>query len=112
MAKYLTWKSLALTLGGVLLGLSLQLGQHRLLAQDKQATDSSMIAFTSENGPDGKLFCLIDPKEKVLSIYEFDLKKSKLKLAAVRHVGADHQLAEFNNEEPSVSKIEQLVRRR
>lgn len=69
------------------------------------------MAFTSESAG-GQLVYLIDQKQKVLSVYEFDGKKHKLKLAAVRHYAADHLLAEFNNEAPTVADVEQLVRPR
>ncbi|MGL5096950.1 MAG: hypothetical protein ACRDD1_15265 [Planctomycetia bacterium] len=59
-----------------------------------------------------QLVYLVDPQAKVLSVYEYDAAKSKMKLAAVRHFGPDHQLAEFNNESPSVAEIESLGRER
>lgn len=69
-----------------------------------------LIAFTSDAANGTQLLYLVDPKQKTFSIYELDTRKSKLKLAVVRHYAADHQLAEFNNEPPQVGEIEKLVR--
>ena len=71
-----------------------------------------LVAFASDLSSGGQALYLIDPKTKVLSVYEFDAKKSKLKLAAIRHYAADHQLSEFNNEQPFVADIEQLIKKR
>lgn len=71
-----------------------------------------VVAFTADAVNGGQVLYLIDPKQKVVSLYEFDTKKAKLKLAAVRHYEADQQLSEFNNEPPTVAEIEKLVRQR
>lgn len=77
------------------------------------ASGGEIIAFASDvNGGANQALFLLDPKQKIFSIYDFDLRKGKLKLAAVRHFAADHQLAEFNNEPPYVAEIEKLVRQR
>lgn len=73
---------------------------------------SEIIAFTCDHEGGGKLFCLIDAKEKVLSVYEYGGAKSKLRLAAVRQFAADHQLAEFNNDQPNVAEVQRLVKQR
>ena len=103
----------------VTLGLGLILGycsatvsfQKSATAGDKaEATTSEMIALKSDLSPTSHLLYLIDSKQKVMSVYEYDSKKTKLKLAAVRQFSADHQLSEFNNEAPFVSDIQKLVR--
>ena len=75
-------------------------------------SSQELVAFATESPNAAQLLYLIDPKQKILSVYEFDSRKTKLKLAAVRHYSADHQLAEFNNEAPYVADIEKLVRQR
>lgn len=74
-----------------------------------QSEGNSLVAITSRTETGAELICLIDPQDKVLSIYEYDSKKTRLKLAAVRQFSSDHQLAEFNNEPPKVADIEKLV---
>jgi hypothetical protein len=108
-------KSLALWTFGLVAGVSLTVGLGRapsLTAGDPPARAGETIAFTTPSSSGGHLLYVIDGREKVLSVYEVDGKKSKLKLTAARHFQADHQLAEFNNEAPAVADIEALVRRR
>jgi hypothetical protein len=77
------------------------------------ATGGEIIAFASEvNGGANQALFFLDPKQKIFSIYDYDVRKGKLKLAAVRHFAADQQLAEFNNEPPYVAEIEKLIRQR
>lgn len=71
-----------------------------------------VLAFTTENPNGVQHLYLIDTRQQVFSVYEFDTKKSKLKLAAARQYSADHQLQEYNTESPTVSEIEKLVRPR
>ena len=74
------------------------------------AGNAETAVFSAEKSANGQLVFVVDPRAQVLSVYEFDTKKSRLKLAAVRHYAADHQLSEYNNEAPNVADIEKLVR--
>ena len=66
-----------------------------------------------QNAADGsQVVYLLDGAERTLCVYQYDPRKGKLKLAAARHLRADQQLLEFNNEEPHVSDIEKLARSR
>lgn len=72
-----------------------------------------LIALTSDLGGSGvQSLVLIDQPRKVLSIYEYDARKTKLKLSAVRHYAGDQELSEYNNDAPFVADIEKLVRQR
>lgn len=71
-----------------------------------------VIAFTADGPSSEQVLYIIDPKLKTFSLYSVDLRKTKVKLAAVRHYQADHQLAEYNNDAPLVSEIEKLVQGR
>lgn len=109
------WKSLGILVFGVVLG-GLFSRPALFAPASAQAAiagaGGETVAFVNESASGGQFLYLIDPKQKVLSVYEFDPRKTKLKLAAVRHFSADHQLAEFNNEPPMVADIERLVRPR
>lgn len=76
------------------------------------APDANLVAITKDSGAGTQILYLIDPQQKVLSVYEFDARKTKLKLAAVRHYSADQLLSEFNNDSPHVAEIDKLVRQR
>jgi hypothetical protein len=71
-----------------------------------------MLAFTKETSTGAQILYLIDPSQKVLSVYEYDPRKSKLKLSAARHYASDQLLSEFNNDSPHVAEIDKLVRQR
>lgn len=74
--------------------------------------DAGMLAITKETSSGSQILYLIDPAQKVLSVYEYDPRKSKLKLAAARHYASDQLLSEFNNDSPHVAEIDKLVRQR
>lgn len=75
-------------------------------------SSSDVIAITTDSPTGTQLLYLIDSRQQVFSVYEFDTKKSKLKLAAARGYAADHQLQEYNTESPTVADIEKLVHSR
>jgi len=81
---------------------------HAQSAQDKGSPTAIV-----QNAADGtQVVYLLDDSERTLCVYQFDPRKGKLKLAAARHLRADQQLLEFNNEEPHVSDIEKLAHSR
>lgn len=81
--------------------------------QAQSAAEKSSPSAFVQNAADGsQVVYLLDDSERTLCVYQFDPRKGKLKLAAARHLRADQQLLEFNNEEPHVSDIEKLARSR
>ncbi|MBY0586272.1 hypothetical protein K2X85_03795 [bacterium] len=74
------------------------------------ASVSPMAAIVEQTPGGGQVVYLIDQAQRTLTIYQYDPGKGKLKLSASRHIGADQQLLEFNNEEPHVADIERLSR--
>jgi len=68
------------------------------------------IAFTSNLGDQLQLLYLIDPQVKSFSIYRVDPRRGSVKLEAARHYRSDMQLAEYNNETPTVREIETMLR--
>lgn len=105
------WTGLAV-LAGLGLGWLLAQRAEPVHAQAQIAPAQGLMALL--DGPDAgpKLLYVIDPRDRVLCIYDFDVRKNKLRLAAVRHFAADMQLAEFQNEPPTVANIEELVQKR
>ncbi|WP_145260992.1 hypothetical protein [Planctomycetes bacterium Pan216] len=115
--KQTKWALVGALLSGVLIG---SVGWWIAQPGDAYAQASSVlpaeqkgiVALLSPNQSGSQLLYLIDQPRQSLCVYSFDSKTKKLKLAAVRHFGADQQLAEFNNEPPTVAEIERLVRPR
>lgn len=84
-------------------------------ADSPEAAGAGEVILVTKDSPSAssaQLLYLVDPAQKVLSVYEYDARKGKMRLSAVRHYAADHQLAEYNNEPPKVAEIEDLVRPR
>jgi hypothetical protein len=64
-------------------------------------------------GPgEGESIVVLDGARKTFAVYHHDARKGKLRLAAVRRYAADQQLAEYNNEAPTVGEIERLIKTR
>ncbi len=76
------------------------------------APGADVLAITKDTSSGSQVLYLIDPGQKVLSVYEYDPRKSKLKLSAARHYASDQLLSEFNNDSPHVAEIDKLVRQR
>lgn len=104
-----------LLLGGLTGWLSANLGMVQQPVKAEVATlapESDLVAITKDTPSGSQVLYLIDPGQKVLSVYEYDPRKSKLKMCAARHYASDQLLSEFNNDSPHVAEIDKLVRQR
>jgi hypothetical protein len=104
---------LALLSFGMLAGLLLTgggLGGTWERAKASAGVSSAPTAFVEPSAGGGHVLYLLDHSQRTLTVYQYDPGKGKLKLSASRHIGADQQLLEFNNEEPHVADIERLSR--
>ena len=77
---------------------------------DDSASSSRLLTVVKDVGEGMQAVYVIDAEERTLCVYQFDARKNKIKLAAARHLKADQQLLEFNNEEPHVTDIEKLLK--
>lgn len=75
-------------------------------------TEASMTVVGDSANPGVHTLYLLDSRQKTVSVYRFDSRKERLQLSSVRHYAADHQLAEYNNDPPTVADIERLTRQR
>jgi hypothetical protein len=82
--------------------------------QAESVSSDAGTAMTVMPGPTGgeHVVYLLDGKRQAVSVYSYDVRKEKMRLSAVRRYAADHQLSEYNNEQPSVADIERLTRQR
>jgi hypothetical protein len=96
---------------GTLAGLSIgwAFSGLRPLSAEPAARESSTL-HVQESATGSQVVYVLDRAEQTLCVYQFDPAKGKIKLSAVRHLTADRQLLEFNNEEPHVADIEKLAR--
>ena len=72
---------------------------------------AALTVVPGANGQEHVVYVL-DGKRQAVSVYSYDVRKEKMRLSAVRRFAADHQLSEYNNEQPSVADIERLTRQR
>jgi hypothetical protein len=82
--------------------------------QAQSAAQEGGPALTVVANPHGTehVVYVVDAKRQAVSVYTYDVRKEKMRLSAARRYAADHQLSEYNNEQPSVADIERLTRQR
>jgi hypothetical protein len=69
--------------------------------------DLIVVPFGSpEKGP---LLSVIDPRQRVMSVYRLDPTSGKIALKSVRNLHWDLQMNDFNNEPPLPREIQSLI---
>jgi hypothetical protein len=81
-------------------------------AQNSNSEGSAALTVVATPNSADHVVYVVDPKRQAVSVYSYDVRKEKMRLSAVRRYAADHQLSEYNNEQPSVADIERLTRQR
>jgi hypothetical protein len=72
--------------------------------------DLIVVPFGSpEKGP---LLSVIDPRQRVMSVYRLDPVSGKIALKSVRNLHWDLQMNDFNNEPPLPREIQSLMEQR
>ncbi|MDB4640361.1 hypothetical protein OAF56_01895, partial [Pirellulaceae bacterium] len=69
------------------------------------------IAIKLEGDATSNQIALVDPEQKVISVYGIDRTSGEIKLKSVRKVEWDLQLDEFNGKQPSPREIRSNVER-
>ncbi len=77
--------------------------QHRTLAE------GALIALDAATGDGGRQITLIDPRQRVMSVYRVDLATGTISLRGVRNVRWDFLMDEFHGGTPSPQEIRALV---
>lgn len=75
------------------------------------AEQEGLIAIKLEGNATSNQIALVDPKQKVISVYGIDRTSGEIKLKSVRKVEWDLQLDEFNGKQPSPREIRSNVER-
>ena len=75
------------------------------------AEKEGLIAIKLEGNASSNQIALVDPKQKVISVYGIDRTSGEIKLKSVRKVEWDLQLDEFNGKQPSPREIRSNVER-
>lgn len=71
--------------------------------------EEGMIALDLEGNEVFDLVALIDPKARVMSVYQIDRNSGEITLRSVRNVTWDLQLDEFNGTRPTPREIREQV---
>jgi hypothetical protein len=77
-----------------------------------QAAAGEMIALSTVVADKYQQLTVIDPKQRVLSVYHIELATGNVRLCCVRNIHFDLQMMEFNGESPLPREIESLLKPR
>ena len=105
--------------GAALVLVALGTSEHRgaVFAQQfephgRVATGDRLIALSTPDGGNGQLLTVIDPVQRVISVYRVDLATGKIALRSVRNINWDLRMSEFNGENPLPREIRSLLEQR
>jgi hypothetical protein len=76
------------------------------------AAGSELIVVPTSLGEKGQMLTVVDPRQRVLSVYHIDLGSGKIALKSVRNIQWDLQMAYLNNENPLPQEIRSLLEQR
>ena len=76
------------------------------------AAGSELIVVPTSLGEKGQMLTVVDPRQRVLSVYHIDLPTGKIALKSVRNIQWDLQMAYLNNESPLPQEIRSLLEQR
>jgi predicted methyltransferase len=76
------------------------------------AAGSDLIVVPTSLGEKGQVLTVVDPRQRVVSVYHIDLVSGKIALKSVRNIQWDLQMAYLNNESPLPQEIHSLLEQR
>jgi hypothetical protein len=107
-----------LVVAGVLVALLSGFGQSKDVYAQRPSTvavpgvGGDLMVFPITSGDKSQLLAVIDPKQRVMSVYRIDAASAKIALKSVRNLQWDLQLTDFNNEAPLPQEIRSLSEQR
>lgn len=85
------------------------LAQQRAVPYRAGAPQGELIALSTTVGDKYQQVTVIDPTQKVMSVYHIELATGKIALRSVRNFHWDLQMLEFNGENPLPREIQSLL---
>ena len=76
------------------------------------AAGSELIVVPGRVDEKAQWLTLVDPKLRVMSVYQIDLTTGKIALRSVRNFNWDLQMMDWNNENPLPQEIRALLEQR
>jgi len=78
--------------------------------QSQPDAQDGLIALTVPAGDGAEYVALVDPVERVMSVYEVEPKSGEIRLKSVRNVYWDLKMDEFNGTSPLPSDIRAMLK--
>lgn len=78
-------------------------------APQAAAANQDLIAVSAVVGDRLQQVTVIDPKQRVMSVYHIDLVSGKIALRSVRNIHWDLQMTDFNGDAPLPREIQALL---
>jgi len=70
---------------------------------------SDLLVVPIPSGDKGQLLAVIDPRQRVMSVYRIDILSGKIALKSVRNIHWDLQMTHLNNEAPLPQEIKSML---
>jgi hypothetical protein len=81
-------------------------------AVDKATPSGQLMALSAELADGRQQITLIDPRTRVMSVYQIDRASGEISLKSVRSVHWDLLMDEFNSDSPTPREIRSLLEQR
>lgn len=89
------------------------MAQRPAVAFDERAiAEGRIIALSAATGDGSQQITLIDPRQRVMSVYHVNLQTGEISLRSVRNFRWDLLMDEFNGSSPTPREIKALVEQR
>jgi hypothetical protein len=75
-------------------------------------TGGDLIAIPSGPGGGSQMLTVIDPRQRVMSVYQIDGHSGQIQLKSVRNIHWDLQMTDFNGVSPLPREIRQQLEQR
>ncbi|MCR4415013.1 MAG: hypothetical protein NUV77_21550 [Thermoguttaceae bacterium] len=79
------------------------------IPQSAAAANNDLVVVSTTIGDRTQVVTVIEPKQRVMSVYHIDLATGKIALRSVRNIHWDLQVTEFNGESPLPREIQALL---
>jgi hypothetical protein len=76
------------------------------------AAGTELIVVPMSLGDRGQMLTVVDPRQRVLSVYHIDAATGKIALKSVRKIEWDLQITDFNNDKPLPKEIQSSLEQR
>jgi hypothetical protein len=87
-------------------------GQPQVQRADRPAASPELVVLSHAAGDGHQQITLVDPRQRVLAVYQVDRASGALSLKSVRNVQWDLLIESFNSEKPTPREVHALTQQR